>query len=158
MNENDGASQAPNIFYLDKIYSIKKQLQVFDILQAIHPTHSERLFLVGFLKYAGYSCDEVCDIIDKHCEWSDYNHDISAYQVATVFGQPHRTGNGNGNGGTHRRARKWQLTPAEEYRCKYYRTLASHRELQRFARENGVPVYDSAPELEFNPTKMEMKK
>ena len=157
MNVNgEGASKAPNIFYLDKIYSTNKQIQVFDILQAMHPTHAERLWLAGFLKYASYSCDEVCDIIDAHCEWSDYDPDITAYQVATVFQQPHRTG--NGNGGTHRRARKWQLTPAEEYRCKYYRTLASHRELQRFARENGVPVYDSAPELEFNPTKMEMKK
>jgi hypothetical protein len=45
--KEQGASQAP-IFYLNKIYSIKKQLQVFDILQAIRPTHEERLWLAGF--------------------------------------------------------------------------------------------------------------
>jgi hypothetical protein len=136
-----------NFFYLNKIYSIKKQLQVFDILQAIRPTHEERLWLAGFLKYAGYSCDEVIDILHKHCEWSDYDPGITAYQVATVFKQPHR----NGNGGK-RRARKWDLTFTEVYRIKCARTAEAHRRLQAWARENGVVFHEH--EGQFDPTKL----
>ena len=160
MNEKEkkiveGAPPAPGFCYLDKIHSIKKQLQIFDILQAIRPTHAEHLWLVGFLKYAGYSYDEVLDIIDNHCEWSDYDPDFTAYQVATVYKQPHRNNNG---ADSKRRARKWDLTPTEEYRIKLARSAESHRELEKWMQENGVPVYDAAPELEFDPTKMEQEK
>ena len=149
MNEKEQAPPAPppSFCYLHKIYSIKKQLQIFDILQAIHPTHSERLWLAGFLKYAGYSYDETIKIIDEHCEWGDYNQDFTAYQVAKVFKQPPRNGNNTGK----RRARKWDLLPTEEYRIKLARSAESHRELENWMQENGMPVYDAAPELEFNP-------
>lgn len=143
----EGAPPAPSFCFLDKIYSIKKQLEIFDILQAIRPTHAERLWLVGFLKYTGYSFNDVLDIIDSHCEWGDYDADYTAYEVATVFKQPHRTSNKIEN---KRRARKWDLSPSEEYRCKYYRVLSSHHELHQWMQENDVPVYDAAPELPFN--------
>ena len=141
----------PSFCYLDKIYSINKQLQIFDILQAIRPTHSERLWLAGFLKYSGHSYDETIKIIDEHCEWGDYNQDFTAYQVAKVFKQPHRT---SSNTGSKRRARKWELLPTEEYRIKLVRSAESHRELQRWMQENGVPIYDAAPELEFDAAKL----
>ena len=107
MSEKDQVPPAPppSFCFLDKIYSIKKQLQIFDILQAIRPTHAEHLWLVGFLKYAGYSYNEVLDIIDNHCEWSDYDSDFTAYQVATIYKQPHR--NNSSSTGSKRRARKW---------------------------------------------------
>ena len=146
-----GAPPAPSFSYLHKIYSIKKQFQVFDILQAIHPTHSERLFLAGFLKYTGHSYDETLKIIDEHGQWEDYDPSITVYQLATVYKQPHRT---SSNTGSKRRARKWELLPTEEYRIKLVRSAESHRELQRWMQENGVPIYDAAPELEFDAAKL----
>ena len=141
----------PSFCYLDKIYSINKQLQIFDILQAIHPTHSERLWLAGFLKYSGHSYDETIKIIDEHCEWSDYNQDFTAYQVSKVFKQPHRI---SSNTSTKRRVRKWDLLPTEEYRIKLARSTESHRELIKWMEENGVPIYDAAPGLEFDAAKL----
>ena len=154
---NNGAPPIPppSFCYLDKIRSIKKQLEIFDILQAIRPTHAERLWLVGFLKYIGYSFDEVIDIIDKHCEWGDYDADYTAYHVATVYKQPHRTGSKTDS---KSRARKWDLLPTEEYRIKLARSAESHRELEKWMQENDVPVCDAAPELDFDPTKMEQEK
>ena len=151
----EGAQPAPSFCYLDKIYSIKKQLQIFDILQALHPTHAERLWLVGFLKYTGYSYNEVIDIIANHGEWGDYDADFTAYQVATVYKQPHHNGN---NTGSKSRVRKWDLTPTELYRIKLARSAESHRELTKWMQENDVPVYGAAPDLEFDPTKMEQEK
>ena len=55
MKEQEGAPPAPGFCFLHKIYSIKKQLEIFDILQATHPTHQERLWFVGFLKYTDHS-------------------------------------------------------------------------------------------------------
>ena len=149
-NANKGASKPLSFCYLHKIKTIKKQLEIFDILQAIRPTHAERLWISGFLKYAGYSYEETIKIIDEHCEWSDYDQDFTAYQVAKVFHQPHRTGNIT----SKRRARKWDLTPTEAYRIKLARSTESHRELEKWMRENNVPVYDAAPELDFDAAKL----
>ena len=148
MNGKDQAPP-PSFCYLHKIKSIKKQLQIFDILQALHPTHPERLWLVGFLKYTGHSYNEVIDIIADHGEWADYDADFTAYQVATIFKQPHRK---NNSADSKRRVRKWDLTPTELYRIKLARCSESHRELEKWMHENDVPVYDAAPELPFDPT------
>ena len=154
VNEPQGAPPTPSFCFLHKIKTIKKQLEIFDILQAIRPTHAERLWLTGFLKYVDYSYEETIKIIADHCEWSDYNQDFTAYQVAKVYKQPHRTGNNTGKP----RVRKWQLTPTEAYRIKLVRSAEAHRELEKWMRANGVPVYDAAPELPFDPTKMEQEK
>lgn len=154
MSKEDQAPP-PSFCFLHKIYSSKKQLQIFDILQACHPSHPERLWLVGFLKYTGYSYKEVIDIIENHGEWSDYDADVTAYQVATVFHQPHHEATSSNN---KSRVRKWDLTPTEVYRIKLARSAESHRELERWMQENDVPIYDAAPELEFDPTKMEQEK
>lgn len=151
---NNAPPTPPSFAYLDKIQSIKKQLQIFDILQAPHPTHAERLWLVGFLKYTGHSCNEVINIIDQHGEWADYNAHFTAYQVSTIFKMPYRKTNGNNKP----RARKWDLTPTEVYRIKLARSAESHRELEKWMQENDVPVYDAAPDLEFDPAKMEQQK
>ena len=149
-NANKGASKPPSFCYLHKIKTIKKQLEIFDILQAIRPTHAERLWFVGFLKYAGYSYEETIKIIDGHCEWGDYNQNFTVYQVAKVFHQPHHTSNNTGK----RRVRKWDLTPTEAYRIKLARSTESHRRNEEWMRENNLPIYDAAPELEFDAAKL----
>ncbi|MGB7533000.1 MAG: hypothetical protein WA977_08530 [Halobacteriota archaeon] len=140
---------------LAKIHSVKKLMDIHDILKAMHPLHAERLYLVGFLKYVGYSINEVCDLIDQFAEWEDYSQSATQYQVSTVFKQPHRTGSKTDS---KSRARKWDLLPTEEYRIKLARSAESHRELEKWMQENDVPVCDAAPELDFDPTKMEQEK
>jgi len=158
-NANAGALKPPAFAYLDKIYSTKKQLQMFDILEAIHPTHAERLFMSGFLEYVGYSYDETFKIIDEHCQWEDYDSSITAYQLSTVYKRPYLPHNGNkGNNVSKPRVRKWQLTPTEAYRIKLARSAESHRELTKWAKENDVPIYDCCPELPFNPALLEQQK
>lgn len=151
---NNAQAPPPSYAYLHKIQSIKKQLQIFDILQALHPTHAERLWLVGFLKYTGHSYNEVIGIIDQHGEWDDYNAKVTAYQVATIFKQPHRKTNGD----SKRRARKWDLTPLEEYKIKYARSMEAHRINEEWMREHNIHIYDAAPELPFDASKMELEK
>jgi len=135
---------------LAKIHSVKKLMEIHDILKAIHPIHAERLYLVGFLKYIGYSMQGVCDIIDQFAEWEDYSQSTTQYQVSTIFKQPYRKGNNT----SKPRVRKWSLTPLEEYKIKYARTNESHRELQNWMRKNNVPIYDALPETEFDASKM----
>jgi hypothetical protein len=151
MNSKEvGASQAPNIFYLDKIISLKKQLQVHDILMHFGPTHEERLWLVGFLKYAGYKYKEVLDILDQHCQWSDYNADTTAYQVATIFKQGYR----GVNGSSHiRRKRKWDLSELEVWRINLARTSEMNRRLTAWMKENDTPILESphCQSLPFKP-------
>jgi len=108
-----------------------------------------------FLKYVGYNYDEAFKIIDEHCQWEDYNPKITAYQLATVYSQPYRNGN---NIGSKSRVRKWSLTPSEEYRCKYYRSMEAHRINEEWMKKNNVPIYDCAPELSFDASKMELEK
>lgn len=105
--EKTAGGTAP--LYLNKINSDKKAIECANILEAGHPTHSERLYLVGFLKFCGYSMAEVLDIIREHSEWVDFNDRITSYQVGTIFHQrPQRTQN-------HciTRERKWALSKSE---------------------------------------------
>jgi hypothetical protein len=55
--------------FLNKVNSDKKALEVTAVLDACHPTHSERLWLCGFLKFCGYSMAEVLDSIREHAQW-----------------------------------------------------------------------------------------
>jgi len=133
-------------FYLDKVKSQKKKFEVFDILQHWNPTHYERLWLAGFLNYVGYSLTEVCEIIDDHSAWTDYNPEITAYQVATIFkAKPQKT-----HSTAKRRSRKWDLQPAEEYRIKFYRSIENHRRTVEILKANGKPVYCEGA---FNPSR-----
>ncbi len=141
---------------LSKVLSSHKQIQLFDILQAIHPTHAERLFLVGFLKYTGYTIKEVLNILNKHAEWEDYSQATTQYQVESIFKQPHH--NNNNNTRTKPRVRKWSLTPLEELKIKYARAMEAHRINEQWMKKNNIPIYDAAPKLRFDPSKMELNK
>ena len=145
-----GSHQGSRHFYLDKVISIKKQLQVHDILMHFGPTHEERLWMVGFLKYAGYAYGQVLDIVDKHCQWQDYDPSITAYQVGTVFKQGYRQSSSHN---TKRRKRKWDLSPAEKWRCNLARTSEMDRRLTSWMEENDITIYETpgTEAMEFKP-------
>ena len=144
--------------FLDKVHSVLKRAQITDILFAPHPTHEERLWLAGFLKYAGYTVDEVCKIIDQHGEWQDYNAGITAYQVASVFRAPQRTRPRTSS--PVRRKRKWQLTAMEILQIKVARSAAANRALDRYLKEHGIPVYTTphTEDLPFRPELLQQPK
>jgi hypothetical protein len=106
--------------YLNKIKSDKKAFEVAAILDPPHPTHAQRLWLVGFLKFCGYSMTEVLDIIHEHAQWADYDERTTAYQVGTVFHQrPQQTQNHQS-----RQVRKWDLTPVEVLRIRRQKSVS----------------------------------
>ena len=106
--------------YLNKVNSDKKAISCSEILHAVRPTHPQRLWLVGFLKFCSYSMPEVQDIIREHCHWSDYNERVTAYQVATVFRQrPLRT-----QSHITSKPRKWDLSPLEVLRTRRQRSIS----------------------------------
>lgn len=105
--------------FLNKVNSDKKAIECDEILRACHPTHAQRLWLVGFLKYVGYSMPEVLDIINDHCDWGDFNARITASQVGSVFHQrPQPTQNQSPP-----RPRKWDLSPLEVLRIRRQKSI-----------------------------------
>ena len=114
--------------YLNKVNSDKKALECAAILEAGHPTHSERLWLVGFLKFCGYDMSVVQDIIREHCQWADYNERITSYQVSTVFRQ-RQVGTSCHKYRTTPRVRKWDLTPVEVLRIRRQHSISLSKQL-----------------------------
>ena len=115
--------------YLNKVNSDKKALECAAILEAGHPTHSERLWLVGFLKFCGYDMSEVLGIIREHCQWADYNERITSYQVSTVFRQ-RQVGTSCHKYRTTPRVRKWDLTPVEVLRIRRQHSISLSKQLR----------------------------
>jgi DNA primase large subunit len=109
--------------YLNKVNSDKKALEVAAVLDACHPTHSERLWLAGFLKFCGYSMAEVRDIIREHAQWADYNERITSYQVGTIFHQ-RQVGTNNRKYRMDSRPRKWDLSPVEALRIRRQKSIS----------------------------------
>lgn len=134
--------------YLNKVNSDKKAIDCADILDACHPTHPQRLWLCGFLKFAGYSMAEVLDLIHEHTQWADYNARITAYQVGTVFRQsPQRTQNH-----TARKVRKWDLTPVEVLRVRRQRSISLSKRLREESKQISFPHPERLICAEFNPS------
>jgi len=153
MNVNEGIAPFP--LFLNKVKSDKKALEVAAILDSCHPTHSERLWLVGFLKFCGYSMIEVLDIIEEHAQWGDYNPALTEYQVASIFHQrPQKTQNHSAP-----RPRKWALSDLEILRIKYQRSVSLNKIL---CEENKGDITFAHPERlanpEFNPSVKFLKK
>lgn len=109
--------------FLNKVNSDKKAIECANIFEASHPTHSERLWLVGFLKFCGYDMSEVLDIIREQCLWADYDERITSYQVSTVFRQ-RQVGTSCHKYRTTPRARKWDLSPVEVLRIRRQRSIS----------------------------------
>ncbi|MGB8216301.1 MAG: hypothetical protein WCE94_03275 [Candidatus Methanoperedens sp.] len=70
---------------LDKILSERKREEVLHVLNAIHPSHKQRLWLVGFLDYVGYNLPEILQIISSENRWKGYDKEKTAYQASTVI-------------------------------------------------------------------------
>lgn len=59
-----------------------------EIIQKLHdddPTHYERVWLVSYLKWIGFTAEQVMEIIEKHNNWLDYNPDYTWYQICSIF-------------------------------------------------------------------------
>jgi hypothetical protein len=70
---------------LNRVKSFEKKQELFNTLHSEHPDHYSRLHLVGFLKFVGYSLDEICAMIDKEASWEDYDANMTFCQVSSVF-------------------------------------------------------------------------
>jgi len=68
-----------------KLMPEKRYNEVMNILQKEEPTHYERVWLVGYLKWLGFDAEEVMEIIDNHNNWLDYDRNITWYQICSVF-------------------------------------------------------------------------
>jgi hypothetical protein len=140
--------------YLNKVMSDKKALEISGILEACRPAHPQRLWLVGFLKFAGYQMDEVLDIIREHCHWSDYNTRITTYQVGTIFHhRPHQTQNHSAP-----RPRKWSLSPLEVLRIRHQRSVTLSRLLCEEHKQMPFPHPERLACADFNPSAVFLQK
>ena len=126
IEDKEGASTIP--LFLNKVVSDKKAIECANILEACRPTHAQRLWLCGFLKYAGYSMAKVLDIIREHAQWADYNERTTAYQVGTIFHQ-RKVGTTYRKYRTDSRPRKWDLTPVEVLRIKRQKSISLSKQL-----------------------------
>ncbi len=70
---------------LDRVRSFEKQQELLDVLHSEDPDHYSRLWLVGFLKFAGYSVDEICALIAVEACWTDYDARMTWCQVRGIF-------------------------------------------------------------------------
>jgi hypothetical protein len=70
---------------LDKILSDRKREDVLNVLHSVHPTHKQRLWLVGFLDYVGYNLREILGIIASENCWKGYDREKTAYQASSVI-------------------------------------------------------------------------
>lgn len=57
---------------------------LIDIVKHSHPTHFERIELVAWMKYLGYT-DIVINSFIKQRQWTRYRYNITNYQISTVF-------------------------------------------------------------------------
>jgi hypothetical protein len=65
----------------------------------------------------------VLDIIQEHCQWSDYNQRTTAYQVASVFHQ-RQVGTNYPKYRLDSRPRKWELRPPEVLKIRRQRSIS----------------------------------
>lgn len=70
---------------LTRVYSDRKRNDLYRILHERNPRHNKRLWLAGFLKYAGYRMEEVEDIIARENGWSNYDPKRTREQLRSVF-------------------------------------------------------------------------
>lgn len=77
-----------------RVKSALKRDELFAVLDNINPGHYERLNLVRFLGYVGYSIQDICDIIHELNCWGNYSQNMTYNQVRSVFkwlNKPHIT-------------------------------------------------------------------
>lgn len=70
---------------LSKVYSFERRQDIYNILHSEKPDHYSRLWLVGFMKFCGYSINEICSIIRYEASWANYDDRKTWCQVNSVF-------------------------------------------------------------------------
>lgn len=83
---------------LSRVISFRKRQELLDVLHRSHPTHNQRLWLVGFLQYAGYSESEIRSIIHSENMWRNYVKPIAAIQIHSVVARRRHRGTGESYG------------------------------------------------------------
>ena len=74
---------------LSKVRSDVKRTELLDILHSEDPDHYSRLWMAGFLKFVGYTLEEICAIIDKEACWSGYDAKTTWCQLSSLFKRQH---------------------------------------------------------------------
>jgi DNA primase large subunit len=69
---------------LSLIYKREKRDDVEAVLFNPAPSHYDRLWMVGFLFYAGYTSLQVCDLIYDLNEWDKYDEKTTYNQVMSI--------------------------------------------------------------------------
>lgn len=110
---------------LSKVRSFDKQTELFNILHSEDPCHNERLYLVGFLKFVGYSLEEICNIIDKEAAWNNYDASMTFCQVSSVFRGSGSIGNNSQSGISSRSSGAW--IKRDEWNKKYNKAYCGIR-------------------------------
>lgn len=70
---------------LSLVKSEDKRTELLNILHSEHADHYSRLWFVGFLRYVGYTQDQICQIIDQDASWEDYDSKVTWLHVNSVF-------------------------------------------------------------------------
>lgn len=91
-------SAEPRTVILSKVFSDKKRNELYRILHSRNPPHNQRLWLAGFLKYAGYKIEDVADIIAREGSWTNYKHEKTMEQLRSVY-HIHASRSEEGRGG-----------------------------------------------------------
>jgi len=78
-------SAEPRTVILSKVFSDKKRNELYRILHNRNPPHNQRLWLAGFLKYAGYRMEDVQDIIAREGSWTNYEPEKTLEQLRSVY-------------------------------------------------------------------------
>lgn len=81
---------------LSRVISSRKRQELLDVLHKPHPSHNQRLWLVGFLRYVGYSESEIRGIIHSENRWRNYVKQQTAVQVHSVTTRRPRAGHRGG--------------------------------------------------------------
>jgi len=98
------SSPTPKKVQLTRVYSEKKRRELYKILHHPNPRHNQRLWLAGFLKFAGYQFEEVEKIIALENSWTNYRPKKTHEQLSSVFHiYAPRSEEGGAYGGNRRR-------------------------------------------------------
>ena len=146
---------------LGKVGSQRQRGKLLAVLKDIHPTHNSRLWFVGFLRYVGYTKEEVQGIIFDLNEWDDYNEEETWKQICSVYGEigpiPYISPNSRDseNHGAKRRAKQHpRRRPSSLSRLKQARLDSikllpggidkdAHEYLNGWLKDKGLPVYET---------------
>jgi len=69
---------------LEKVYKKNMRERINDILENPDPGHYQKLWMVGFLKFCGYTDQEIVDLIMNESAWEKLDERKTFCQVRSV--------------------------------------------------------------------------